>query len=416
MQSRNPTSTVHSLPQLQAGGPGDDDDVQRLEPVLEDNPTSWDLISPPQECDEASVYTLEERAQLLLGAKHLLAMLEVPKLLLRFTGFLNSHRPDSIPILVYYFDTLKALRAIDYANSIADSLTANEDPGGPDSTSMRTQNAILEEKARRALDRLAQEELPAYVAYSWLRIVSASIQHRITGTLAPHLRQASEGLAEVFCLTDASRADNPIIFASEQFTRTTQYGMNYILGRNCRFLQGPQTSPHAVRRLANAVSAGEDHVELFLNYRRDGSLFMNLLMIAPLRDDQGNVKYFLGAQVDVSGLVKECSGMDGLKQLLEREKEAGAAGANHTSDYKDEFRTLSEMFNPVELGIAQKYGGRMHQEHVDNSHWYNNDDRSRLLLRDRQPQVLRHGEISPTVDPRSKHRLGGIYQHVCHAN
>lgn len=40
------------------------------------------------------------------------------------------------------------------------------------------------------------------------------------GTLAPHLREASEGLAEVFCLTDPSRPDNPIVFASEGGSRS----------------------------------------------------------------------------------------------------------------------------------------------------------------------------------------------------
>lgn len=39
-----------------------------------------------------------------------------------------------------------------------------------------------------------------------------------------------------------------------------------------------------------------------MNSRRDGSPFMNLLQCAPLCDSQGRVKYFIGAQIDVSGL------------------------------------------------------------------------------------------------------------------
>jgi hypothetical protein len=50
-----------------------------------------------------------------------------------------------------------------------------------------------------------------------------------------------------------------------EFCRTTQYGMKYAIGRNCRFLQGPQTSPHSVKRISEALRAGREHYEVFLN-------------------------------------------------------------------------------------------------------------------------------------------------------
>jgi hypothetical protein len=43
---------------------------------------------------------------------------------------------------------------------------------------------------------------------------------------------------------------------------------------------------------------------------------MNLLMMAPLRDSRGTIRYFIGAQVDVSGLAKECSDLESLKRLV----------------------------------------------------------------------------------------------------
>jgi hypothetical protein len=62
---------------------------------------------------------------------------------------------------------------------------------------------------------MVQNDLPAYITHVYIQTVSLSITRRIIGTLPPHLREASEGLAEVFCLTDPSRPDNPIVFASE---------------------------------------------------------------------------------------------------------------------------------------------------------------------------------------------------------
>ncbi len=50
--------------------------------------------------------------------------------------------------------------------------------------------------------------------------------------------------------------------------------MNYVLGRNCRFLQGPRTNAFSVKRICDKLAAGKEHYETFLNYRRDGSPFM----------------------------------------------------------------------------------------------------------------------------------------------
>jgi hypothetical protein len=76
-------------------------------------------------------------------------------------------------------------------------------------------NLVLEEKARDAFDALVKDDLPAFIIHTFTKVVSLSIQQRITGTLPPHLREASEGLAEVFCLTDPSRHDHPIVFTSK---------------------------------------------------------------------------------------------------------------------------------------------------------------------------------------------------------
>lgn len=86
-----------------------------------------------------------------------------------------------------------------------------------------TRNHELEEKASQALDVMVREDLPAYITHTYIQTVSLSIQRRITGTLPAHLREASDGLAEGFCLTHPSRPDNPIVFASEGMCTTLVY-------------------------------------------------------------------------------------------------------------------------------------------------------------------------------------------------
>ncbi|KAK2024670.1 hypothetical protein LX32DRAFT_598274, partial [Colletotrichum zoysiae] len=399
-----------SLPPLQTKGAGDD---EILEPLAEEEiePGSFDLVVPSH--GDNGRYSLEARSELLFSKDHLKAIFGDYELLRRFTDFIHSVRPDSLPLLTYYLDCLKALRAIAYANAIANGLDSLPEYEFSSANPHMTGNSSLEKKAEDAFDILVQEDLPAYITYTWIQIVSLSIKRRITGTLPVQLREMSEGLAEVFCLTDPSRHDNPIVMASEEFHRTTQYGMNYVIGRNCRFLQGPKTNPYSVKRLREKCLAGKEHYETFLNYRRDGSPFMNLLMVAPLYDSRGTVRYFIGAQVDVSGLAKENSGLEALQSLVaEREAADVTSGRNAYEDdeeERDEFRELSEMFNPVELETVRKRGGNMHRVSQD-------ENQTAASTNWHKPRILIQDDYSPvhqvnSAIPLASGKLSGVYEH-----
>lgn len=202
---------TNTLPPLQNKSAVVDGD--HLEPLIEDDPASFDLVLPTDGVHKP--FQLEDRSELMFSREHLQAIFDDTSLLLQFTNFLSTKRPNSIPLLVYYLDALKALRAINYANAVAEALTPMDGYGFSDEQAKPTVNSILEQKAREAFDALVKDDLPAFITHTFIRVVSLSIQRRITGTLPPHLREASEGLAEVFCLTDPSRHDNPIVFSSE---------------------------------------------------------------------------------------------------------------------------------------------------------------------------------------------------------
>ncbi|GAA0303220.1 PAS domain-containing protein [Rhodovulum strictum] len=90
--------------------------------------------------------------------------------------------------------------------------------------------------------------------------------------------------------------DNPMIYVSEEFERQTGYSVAEALGRNCRFLQGPGTDPHAVEAIRHALHARTPFTIDLLNYRKDGTPFMNRLRIRPIFDDEGRLMYYAGAQ------------------------------------------------------------------------------------------------------------------------
>ena len=87
-----------------------------------------------------------------------------------------------------------------------------------------------------------------------------------------------------FVLSDPKLPDNPIVFASPGFYELTGYTAKEVLGRNCRFLQGPGTDPRAVEVIRKAVSTGADATICLLNYKADGTPFWNQFFIAALRD------------------------------------------------------------------------------------------------------------------------------------
>jgi two-component system CheB/CheR fusion protein len=110
---------------------------------------------------------------------------------------------------------------------------------------------------------------------------------------------ASNGIIIVDALDD----DMPIIYSNNGFKEMTGFGPNEIYGRNCRFLQGPNTSDEDVEVIRNGIANGEKTRVTLLNYRRDGSQFYNELLITPVKNDRGTVTHFIGVQHDVTETV-----------------------------------------------------------------------------------------------------------------
>jgi PAS domain S-box-containing protein len=101
-------------------------------------------------------------------------------------------------------------------------------------------------------------------------------------------------------ITDPRLPDNPIVFTNDAFCRLTGYPREDILGRNCRFLQGPETDPTTIDRIRDAVRRVESIEIEIQNHRRDGETFWNRLLMAPVFDTHGVLAYFFASQVDVT--------------------------------------------------------------------------------------------------------------------
>lgn len=109
-----------------------------------------------------------------------------------------------------------------------------------------------------------------------------------------------ERIPKNFVITDPRLPDNPIIFASDEFLELTEYSREEILGRNCRFLQGPDTDRAVVDQIRDAIAARRDITVQLLNYTKSGKPFWNLFHLQSMRDHNGELQYFIGVQLDGS--------------------------------------------------------------------------------------------------------------------
>ncbi|XP_074576465.1 phototropin-1A-like [Curcuma longa] len=118
--------------------------------------------------------------------------------------------------------------------------------------------------------------------------------------VSEELRDALSAFQQTFVVSDATKPDHPIMYASAGFFNMTGYLAKEVIGRNCRFLQGSGTDPSEIEKIRETLSAGTNYCGRILNYKKDGTPFWNLLTIAPIKDDEGNTLKFIGMQVEVS--------------------------------------------------------------------------------------------------------------------
>ena len=223
----------------------------------------------------------------------------------------------------------------------------------PSSQAEQSAGRIVVGKGREAVGRKKDGgSLPLEVSVSVTRlgnrrlyaaiIRDISERKRIEEVLRIRLR-AIEFATNGILITDAQADDNPVIYANPAFEELTGYGAAEALGRNCRFLQGPDTSPASLAVIREAVRRHEECHVTILNYRKDGSRFWNDLHISPVEDDHGNVTHFVGVQTDVTGRIR-------YEQRL-KEAQAQADSANRA---KSEF--LANMSHEIRTPLAAILG------------------------------------------------------------
>ena len=220
------------------------------------------------------------------------------------------------------------------------------------------------------------------------------------------IRSAVAALDIGVCIADAG-GDQPLIFVNEGFTRITGYTRKDALGRNCRFLQGPETDPAAVEEMSRAIDAGEPVQVTLLNQRKDGAPFWNRVTISPITNAAGVVTHFVGVLEDVThhrelgkqlevrerlAAVGQLAGgvahdirnvLTGVGGILELALERDDVPADLRADLDEATTILERATSVAERLLVFSRGRSMNPEHVDlRAHLENSVDVYRKMLRE----------------------------------
>lgn len=160
--------------------------------------------------------------------------------------------------------------------------------------------------------------------------------------LAVLFELAANSSKDGLTIADARLPDMPVIYANQAFVAMTGYSLAHILGRNCRYMQGPDTHQPELEVLRRAFAEGQACTVTLGNYRQDGSFFWNELSISPICAEGSVVTHFMGVQKDVSERVR-------LKQHLAT---AAAALQQTNQNLADRERELAHLNDQLKLFVG----------------------------------------------------------------
>jgi PAS domain S-box-containing protein len=161
------------------------------------------------------------------------------------------------------------------------------------------------------------------------------------------LKQAVYQTSVGILISDAQQPDHPIIFANPFFEQLTGYSKEEVLGRNCRFLQGNDTTQPNLKQVRKAIKEGSACKAVLRNYRKDGSLFYNELTLSPICDADNNITHFLGIQKNITA---QMDAENKLKQGIEEKENRYSAYMQHAT----ECIWRLDLFPPISLGSPEE--------------------------------------------------------------
>jgi diguanylate cyclase (GGDEF)-like protein/PAS domain S-box-containing protein len=111
------------------------------------------------------------------------------------------------------------------------------------------------------------------------------------------LTLAVEQSSNSIVITDLS---GQIEWVNSGFTRVTGYTLNEVKGKNPRILQSGKTPAKTYEAMWAALSRGEEWRGELTNRRKNGSEYIEAVLIAPVRDTSGKINSYMASKEDIT--------------------------------------------------------------------------------------------------------------------
>lgn len=190
--------------------------------------------------------------------------------------------------------------------------------------------------ASAAMHSIAEERLATFIALSSSDAAVKRLQLRVETSVAGLAHLLWDGyqvppdcagwlfgiigtvdmMPECFTITDVRIPGNPLIYVNRAFCETVGYSKTEVLGRNCRFLQGPDTEVGSVAVINGAIRRGESCCVRITNYKRSGEIFKNLLIMNAMADASGTTRFFTGVQKELTDSPRDSATTTILSELI----------------------------------------------------------------------------------------------------
>jgi PAS domain S-box-containing protein len=166
--------------------------------------------------------------------------------------------------------------------------------------------------------------------------------------------------------------DGKIEYVNDSFTEITGYGIQEALEQNPRILQSGQTSKQVYDELWGSLLKGKIWRGEFINKRKNGEIYYEYAVIAPIKDDQGIIQRYIGMKEDIS-----------LRKKLENDLEIAKIKAEDGNRLKSAFlaNISHELRTPLNgiLGFSELIQELDNVESIQEMSRYINESGQRLL-------------------------------------
>ena len=206
--------------------------------------------------------------------------------------------------------------------------------------------------------------------------------------------RAVEASVNAVMIVSATDPDMPLVYVNRAFEQVTGYSRSEAIGRNCRFLQGADRDQPELDKIRRAIAEQHDAQALLRNYRKDGSLFWNMLYLTPVNDPRsGAVTHFVGVQYDITEIKRY---QEELEHQANHDALTGLANRNLLRDRLQQSLALAHRYErPFSLAFIDLDNFKL----INNSLGHDIGDRLLKIVAERLVACVREGDTAA--------RLGG---------